>query len=154
MSLSGACTLNSAAGPPFSQALAYDYSFDDTSCSAWTATGDAVLNGADAVFDGPGEVYQDVVVDQAYSSYALWFSVTINGSSPGLERLRIEIANTSGTILETVDVLSGSDSDGDYYFDTSDYDNQTVRIRIRRLSTNFAGDTEFVVHWAGFWGRF
>ena len=148
-----ACTLLQSPSPPVSQALVYDYHFDE-SCSYWGVTGDALINGDAAFFDGPGEVYQDIVINTSYSSYAIAFGVTITGSSPGLERLRIEIGSTSGTIYETVEVLSGNDADGRYDFDIGDYDNQTIRLRLRRLSTNFAGDTEFSVDWINIWGRY
>jgi hypothetical protein len=150
------CTLLGGASPPISDALVYDYSFDDSGCSAWVASGLASAGYGDGYFEnyGPGTLYQDVVIGRAYSSYSLSFDVSMIGSSPGLERLRVEICNTSGSVLETVEILSGSDADGRYDLPIGDYDNQTIRLRLRRASTSFDGDTEFVVHWINIWGMY
>jgi len=146
------CTRQSGpTGPPFSQALVYDYTFDDTNCSAWQVSGSIYGPGGNGyvIFDAPGELYQDIVVDTSFSSYALSFDVTIEGSSPGLEKLRIEV---DGVQLEE---LNGNSSSGRYDYDPiGDYDNSTVRIRIYRPYTSFPGDTVFTVNWVEMWGRF
>lgn len=148
------CTLLGPGSPP-SYAQVYDYSFDDSNCSAWVDSGLADAGNGEGYFEsyGPGTIYQDVVIGSAYTSYSLSFDVTMSGSSPGNERLRVEICNTSGTVLETVEILSGSDADGRYDFNIGDYDNQTIRLRLRRLSTSGEGDTVFSVHWINIWGQ-
>lgn len=148
------CTLVAGAGPPLSEALVYDYHFDEA-CPYWIETDYAYIDGDAAVFSAFGSVYQEVVVDTAYSSYGLSLDVTITSDYPGTERLRVEIVNTSGTVLETVDVFSGNDASGRYDFTIGDYDNQTIRLRLRRPPVGLhGGDTVFSVNWICIWGRF
>jgi hypothetical protein len=145
------CVRQGQVGPPYSQPLLYDYSFDDSSCYAWNATGGVSAPGGVGyvVFDSPGYLNQQVTIDTSYSSYAFSFEVSVDGSSPGLEKLRIWI---DGVLI---DELDGNSPSQRYDYDPiGDYDNSTITIAFQRTYTSFPGDTVFTVNWAEMWGRF
>jgi hypothetical protein len=149
------CTL--LTGPTGSDALVYDYSFDDSNCSAWVDSGLADAGNGEGYFEsyGPGTIYQDVVIGRAYTTYSLSFDITITGATPGQEQLVVEICNTSGTGCYPVKTLTGYDADGRYdATNFGDYDNQTVRLRLRRNSVSSDGGTVFSVHWINIWGQY
>jgi hypothetical protein len=145
------CTRQGTIGPPYSQPLIYDYTFDDTNCSAWANTGGvSAPNGTGYVeFTSPGFLNQQVVIDTSYSSYALSFDLTVDGSSPGLEKLRIWV---DGVLI---DELDGNSPSQRYDYDPiGDYDNSTVNVAFQRTYTSFPGDTVFTLNWVEMWGRY
>ena len=130
----------------------YDNNFDEA--CAWVFTGAASVVSGSAQLDGIGTVYQDVSIASGATDADLRIDLdVVPGVDPGTERLLIEVLNTSGVLLDTVDVLENNSADGPYDYPLGDYNGQTIRIRIREAMLPDPGDTVFRIDGVYLWAH-
>ena len=121
-----------APGPPLAEELLYDTSLEH-SCPQWVYDGDVTDTGNSMEIYDTGYLKQTVYDTSTYSTFTLYVAVNVIGSS-GTGRLRIEILNASGSIVETVDTIWPSDSDGWREYPIDNYSNQDFTVRFRYIS--------------------
>jgi hypothetical protein len=132
-----------------------DIAFSDTSCSLWSFAGTATRSSSGSQYYGEiaygtGNISQQVWGGATGTQVELMVDVTINPTTPGNEKLYIEVRSTGGTLLETLDVISGYESSGPRSYITSGY-NANVILRFRRATSISDGSTGFQVDNANFW---
>lgn len=134
-----------------------DTSFSDTTCSLWQFSNGAArgLDGSEyygELQSGTATIKQTVFGGNTGTTIEVHVDVdVITDGSPGNERLYIEVRSTSGTLLETFDVVDGNESSGERVYYTSGFDGNDVVIQFRRFSGLNDGDTEFRVDDVVFW---
>ena len=126
--------------PPVAPQILYDNYFDEE-CQ-WVYTGSASYTSGSAELPGIGTVYQDVSIPSGYTNADLRIDLdVVPGVDQGTERLYVEVLNTSGTLLDTVDVLEANTADNYYDYPLGNYSGQSIRIRFRVAVLPDPGDT-------------
>lgn len=135
-----------------------DRSFSDTSCTLWQFSNGAarVLSDSDNYYgelgSGVAKIKQTVYGGNTGNSITLFVDVdVITGGSPGTERLYVEVRSTSGTLLETLDIIDANESTGPREYNTSGFAGNNVVLQFRRSTGVNDGDTEFRVDNVWFW---
>ena len=99
-----------------------------------------------------GTVYQDVSIPSGYTNADMSFYLdVVPGVDQGTERLYVEVLNTSGTLLDTLDVLEANSADNRYDYPLGNYSGQSIRIRFRVAVLPDPGDTVFRIDGAYLW---
>ena len=131
-------------GPPLClDQLLYNPSFS-ASC-AWTAFGSASFGSGVATLTGnAGKVYQGITIgNYPGSTFQLDLDVTITGNSPGTERLVVEILQ--GLSVTTIASIYPNSGNGRRQFNTNNYSNSSVTVRLRYDGGAAPGNTVFTV---------
>ncbi len=135
-----------------------DPGFSETSCNLWQFS-----NGAERVEgawedyygelgSGTATIKQTLYGGTSSSSIDLYVEVdVITDGSPGTERLYVEIRSTSGTLLETLDIIDANESSGPRGYNTSGYTGSNVVLQFRRSPGVTDGSTEFRVDEVTLW---
>ncbi len=135
-----------------------DQEFSETSCNLWQfSSGAARVEGPSddhygelasstatikqTIFGGGNGAQVDVFVD---------VDVIPNGT-PGTERLYVEVRSTSGTLLETLDIIQANESSGTREYNTSGFGGNNVVLQFRRSPGVTDLDTEFRVDSVAYW---
>jgi hypothetical protein len=149
------CAPDQSPGPPIAIELLNDTSFD-WNCADWVYSGDATRISSDPRYvrlDGSGSVQQTVDVDGPWGGplELLVYVTNSGGTSTGTERLRIEILDQWGGLVETADILSSTSTDGWYSYYLYNYDYMTITVRIRYTEATNPSGTVFDVHDVALW---
>lgn len=135
-----------------------DRLFSDTSCTLWQFSNGAVRDLSGGEYYGllgsdNGTIKQTVFGGNTGNSIEVFVDVdVITDGSPGNERLYVEVRSTSGTLLETLDVIGAYESTGQRQYNTSGFDGNDVVLQFRRSPGPLNdGDTEFRVDNVWFW---
>ena len=152
-----ACTQTQApcnASPPLPgcQQLIYDWDFEED-CSYWVASGAAVRQtfGSNDFYElyglANGSLSQDVAVPANTTHTKLHLDITVDPLNVGSERLYVEILSSSGTLLETVEIVNPTYTTSVYgWYDIGPYSNQTITVRFRSAAGAYGGDTIFMIN--------
>ena len=134
----GTCTQCCRICGPLCPQVIYDNYLEE---GCWDLGGSATIVNVSgntmAEIDGVGSISQEIDAIRS-----LQFDVSaVAGSDPGTERVAVEIVSTSGTLLDTLDVVSSS---GTYqYVNIPDYGVSRFRLRFRVLVMPDPGDTVY-----------
>ncbi|HEX6642509.1 MAG TPA: hypothetical protein VF215_15430 [Thermoanaerobaculia bacterium] len=151
------CGQDLCLGPCTYQELIYGTTFN-TNCSQWvySGTGNAwekVGNNGWAKLVGTGDVSQTLAITDSYSHMELAFDIPKVVSSPGTERLYVEIVS-NGSVVETVAVIYPNTSQVNFSAAIGNYSLQTVAIRFRYSAGATPGNTVFRVDNAAWFGYY
>lgn len=141
-------------GPPGVYARLNDPNFATDEC--WTFTSNTYHGGTNqvGVLTNTGSISQATsFFGESWSMYEIVIDVNaITDGSPGSERLRIEILNSSGQIVETADIITPTSGDDNYYYLLeNDYDNQNITVRARYVPGTTPGGTTFEIDNFSMW---
>lgn len=134
-----------------------DRGFEDTSCTLWQFSNGAVRGGSSGDYhgqlgSGTAKIKQTMYGGNTGNEIELFVDVdVITDESSGNERLYIEIRSTSGTLLETLDVIDPSESSGQRVYQTSGFGGNDVVLQFRRSTAWNDGYTQFRVDNVWFW---
>jgi len=149
------CAPDQPPGPPIAVELLDDTSFD-WDCPSWVYAGYATRISSDPRYvrlNGSGHVQQTIGVGGPYSG-PLSLDIDVSnsgGTASGTERLRIEILDQWGALVETVDMLSATSTDGHYNYSLYNYDNMQIVVRIRYTQATNPSGTVFNVENVALW---
>lgn len=130
--------------------ILYDNYFDEE-CE-WVYGGSASYTNGSAEIPSVGSVYQEVTIPSGYTHADLSFNLdVVPGVDDGTERLLVEVLNSGGSLLDTLDVLESGSADGRYDYQLGNYGGQTIRIRFRVVVMPDPGDTVFRIDGAFLW---
>ena len=141
-------------GPPGVYARLNDPNFATSEC--WTFGGTAYHDSSNQVGALPSStasISQSTSFSgESYSLYELVVDVDIiTDGSPGSERLRLEVLNNVGQVIETIDIISVWDGPDDYYYVLNDYDGDDITIRARYDAGATPGGSVFTVDNFSIW---
>jgi hypothetical protein len=135
-----------------------DGGFSETSCNLWQfSNGAARVEGMwedyyGELASGTATIKQTLFGGGSGADIDLYVEVdVITDGQTGTERLYVEIRSTSGTLLETLDIIDANESSGPRGYDTSGFGGNDVVLQFRRSPGVTEGDTEFRVDEVTFW---
>jgi hypothetical protein len=135
-----------------------DPEFSETSCNLWQfSSGAARVEGPSddhygELGSGTATIKQTIFGGGSSATIDLYVDVdVITDGSPGTERLYIEVRSTSGTLLETLDIVDANESTGSRDYHTSGYGGNNVVLWFRRSPGVTDGSTEFRVDTVTLW---
>lgn len=155
-----ACGQDICLGPCNYEELLYDTKFnaDPVTCPKWIWSGSAqrqkLTNPTNwvAKLYGSGDVTQTVSTG-SYSAMDVAFQVTISSTTPGTERLYVEILRGS-TVIETVAVIYPNATQTDYSMSIGNYSNDNIKMRFRYGVGAAPGNTIYRVDNATMFGGY
>lgn len=156
------CGQDMCLGPCTYQELIYGTTFN-TDCSVstpprwfYTGSGNAwekIGTNGWAKLVATGDVSQTLGISGSYSHMELAFDIPKVVSSPGTERLYVEIVS-NGSVVETVAVIYPNTSQVNFNVAIGNYSLQTVVIRFRYSAGATPGNTVFRVDNAAWFAYF
>jgi hypothetical protein len=148
--LGQSCTTDSCPNPALTcvDQLLTDAQFNYDFCWSQGDLGYTSLGGGSGDLVSLGRIWQDIAVSSGHSGkrMQLDFYVSISdNANAGSERLGVEIMNTSGQILETVETIWPNDGNHRYQIDTDNYAGQTIRVNFRYYIGMSPGGTDYSI---------
>lgn len=133
-----------------------DRTFSETSCPLWQFSNGAArgLSGGDyygRLGSGNARIKQTLYGGNTNNEIELFVDVDVIIDEPGNERLYIEVLSTSGTLLETLDVINANEASGTRHYYTSGFGGNDVVLQFRRQTAWNDGYTQFHVDNVWFW---
>jgi hypothetical protein len=133
-----------------------DVNFSDTSCNLWSFTGTASRASSGSSYwgslpSGIGTIKQTVWGGNTGNTIEVQVDVTVLPSgSPGNEKVYVEVRSTSGSLLETLDIIDANESSGYREYYAEGYGDDVV-IQFRHGTGLNDGGSEFRIDNVAFW---
>ncbi len=147
-----ACSYQGVPNPPVVTPLLYNPQFSQSSCSAWSYSGDASLDDYGVVIGGEGSFEQTFTVPSSNLFDSVAIEVEVLNYGAALDRLFVEFVATNGTPLDLITFFNRSTGHNTYYFyPDNNYNGQTIKIKFTADHGVLGGTTVWRVRQAHLW---